>query len=198
MHCKAMPKLKDHPGYPWPDETLDPPVEGGPIARLYNINDPNEVRRWLKAVCRTVGKPPTRLAEAAGMHQSTINRFLKGHPAVKVLKQDTLKAFFEAALFAHKATQDQDGVQANDPPEFYQPGASLSIPSIERAINLAIAKASVDFGAAPTADEMLTIAFALREVVSNRPPPFGAETWTLSDLYSIVAGMILRGQRELS
>lgn len=60
---------------PFNDEDLtDPTGEEKPW--LLRSNDAEEIRRWIKYVCRVTGLAPTKLAKGAGIASSTINKFL--------------------------------------------------------------------------------------------------------------------------
>lgn len=74
---------------PFEHEDLDDPTgQGTPeILRSY---DPDEIRRWVKYLCRMSGLTPTQLANEAGMVPSTLNKFLKSDDIKHKLSATTL------------------------------------------------------------------------------------------------------------
>lgn len=60
-------------------------------------HEPDEIRRWIKAITRRFDITPTHLAKKAGLAQSTINRFVKGNGPNLNVTATTINALVKAA-----------------------------------------------------------------------------------------------------
>ena len=81
------------------DEFPDPSGLGQPyVLRSY---EPDEIRRWLKAMCQYSGMSATALANAAGVAPSTINRFLNNTSVKYRLSASTIAKIEQAAEEAY-------------------------------------------------------------------------------------------------
>lgn len=88
-----MPRQEEIP--PFSEEDLSDPTGAGQDHVLRNY-EADEIRRWIKVMCRMAGMSPTQLARAASVAPSTLNRFLN-NPSVKHKPSTTTLGKIEGA-----------------------------------------------------------------------------------------------------
>jgi len=82
------------------EEDLSDPTGQGQM-HILRSNEPDEVRRWMKAMCVLADKTPSQLAKEAGLAPSTINKFLNNPEYKHIPSTRTLGMFSMAADSAY-------------------------------------------------------------------------------------------------